>query len=256
MALKRPQMEVISSDDIEIGGDDDYLCAMLIGDGKVGKTFTVLKTCVQPVFVINCDKKSALRGARRHGLKFQATKNVVKTAAEMDLALRTAKYKVVEEGFKTVLLDTLSNYGKSLIREMKATRVTRDRTPDTRRAWGDFGDIIIDQVERLIDLPANVIINCHYIQQVDEAGGKKTEHGRVPLLQGRAAKVIPGMMDDIIYMKKAIKGSPPKGVRIFVTSEDGVYGAGGRSVDVSEMPASIKRFMREAGMLPPLEKKK
>lgn len=259
MALQRPNIDIIESDDIKLGAEGDYLRMLLLGDAKVGKTFTVIKTAVPPIFVINCDQPSALRGSRRHGLKFTSTVKPVHSVSDMNKALKMAKYLIVEKGYKTVVWDTLTVFGKHLLKEMKATRLNAYGKPDTRAAWGDYGENLLEYVDRILQLPAHVIVNAHWMNEhedlVDAEGNadtvaqRKATRGKLPLIQGRAKKLIAPEFDDIVVMEKRSSG------RVLVTSEEGVYGPGGRSVDVSEMPASIRGFMREAGMLPPLKKK-
>lgn len=259
MPLLKPNFNIVMSDDIQLGVEGDWLRMLNMGDAKVGKTYTVVKTCVQPIFVINCDQPSALRGCRRDGLKFTTTEKPVHSQRDMDMALKMARYLIAEEGYKTVLWDTITVFAEHLLKEMKATRVTRSGAIDNRAAWGDFGDLLINYVDRILLLNANVIVNAHYLNEhedlVDDEGNadtiaqRKAAKGRLPMIQGRAKKAIAGKFDDIVFMEKTRDG------RIFRCSEEGVYGSGGRSVDVKEMPASVKGFMREAGMLPPLEKK-
>lgn len=239
-------MEVYSCEDMieDIGGDEDKLRLMILGDAKVGKTYTVIKTAVQPIFVINCDRRSALRGAVRDGLKFTASP-VISSPKEMDTALKMARFLIKEEGYETILWDTLTVYFANTVKQILASNT------NTQRAWGDIGDTVIAQVNRFLDLPAHSIINAHYQDEHEELDGeskRKAQHGKVPLLQGRSKKVVPGLLDDIIFMKRTLKG------RKFVTGEDGVYGIGGRSTNQQEMKANVKTFMRAAGMLPPLAK--
>jgi hypothetical protein len=259
MALIRPDMKTMKSSEMKLGVEGDWLRMLLMGDAKVGKTFTTLKTALQPIFIINCDQKSALRGAIRHKLPGWEATEPVHSVDDMNKALKMARYLIAEEGVKTVIWDTLTVYAKHLLKEKKSKAVNNYGAVDTRKAWGEFGDTLLDYVDRFVSLPAHVIVNAHFVDEhedlVDDDGNpdnvakRKATRGKVPLIQGRAKKLITAEFDDIVVMEKRTGG------RVFVTSDEGVYGPGGRSVDVSEMPASVKGFMREAGMLPPLKKK-
>lgn len=244
----RPQFEDINPEDFVIGGHEDWLRVLLMGEAKVGKTYTVLKTCMKPAYHINCDQKNSIKGVVRDGIRKFTTTPLVHTVSNMDKAIKMAKYKALHEGYKTCVVDTYSGFAERLIDEQMEKSTNGMGNPDPRKAWGEYGKHLIQFAERLINLPMHVVVLTHFEDEhedLDEDDKKKARRGRVPMIAGKAKKGLTKKFDDIVFMDFRM------GKRVFFMSEAGVYGPGGRSSDVKECPANITTLMRVFGMLPP-----
>lgn len=212
-----------------------------MGDPKVGKTHCVLGTCEKPAYVINCDDASALRPALKVTSDFTwdlVSGSDASIFQKMQNALHEASKGVKEGRYKTIVLDTLSSYAQRI------EPILADASnQDGRRYWPEYEKRIRSVIDRLFMLPAHIIVLTHYLDIGGNIGDNqlsKTGPGLVPLLGGKARATVPALFQDVVFLEKR------KGKQVFVTSLDGVFGPGCRSVDVSELPADVSEFWKLA----------
>lgn len=224
-----------------------YLRLMVLGSPKAGKTVACVSTAPGPVYVINSDDPSALRPAGRYTQDFEW--DFVRTAAEMEAALLTARKGVKEGKYRSVIWDTISNYAMRLEQELADASAEGNKGPDGRRYWPEYEKRLRNTCERLFHLKAHVVVISHYI----DVGGEPNENqlskagpGIVPLLGGKARSTIPALFQDVVFFENR------KGERVFVTSSEGVWGPGCRSLesnDVDVIPADLRKLMKAMGIV-------
>lgn len=225
----------------------EYMRLLILGPPKVGKTYTTLLTCHKPAVVICTDGIASLGPASRAG-KFDY-ENVDaldhRLPNQMEGALRNITAGVKEGRYKTVILDTLSTYARHLASICEdATRKSPDGPSDGRRFWPDYTKKLLSVIDRLVLLPAHVIVLSHHQHVGGAIDGQtpKSGPGIVPGIPGSPRESVPAVMNDVVFFEKR-----PNGDRVFVTSMSGVFGPGCRSLQgVEEIPADIREFWKRA----------
>jgi hypothetical protein len=221
---------------------------LVLGPPKIGKSVTVLGTCPQPAYTVNCDQDSALDHVTTiyPKARFAQEKLPVHTMDQMERGLHNAKRLVKEGIIKTVVLDTLSGFSAHLLKECE------ELNPDGRKYYPAYTNYIINLCSRICAIPAHVIVTSHYIDATAEESAEvgKVGPGVVPLLATKGARMRVGAeFDDVVFMENR-KGHG----RVFMTDIEGMWGPGGRNIHgakVNGIKANIRTLMREMGMLPP-----
>lgn len=225
----------------------EFLRTLILGFPKTGKSTSCLLTCEKPVYIINCDQESSLLPARRLGAKFEW--DYVDTPAKMESAILSARNGVKAGKYRTVILDTVTNYARHARDHFEqASRSNGGQgEPDGRRYWDALAKNLLNVCDRLLSLRAHVIVIGHYAEVSAEMEGqiRKTGEGIVPLIQGSARNQLPGLFDDVIFFEKK------NGKRMFVCQTGGRFGPGTRSLndDIETCEADVGvlwDLMREA----------
>jgi hypothetical protein len=224
---------------------------LVLGPPKIGKSVTVLGTCPQPAYVINCDQDNALDHVTSiyPNARFAQERTPVHTMAQMERGLYIGRKMAKAGEIKTVVLDTLSGFSPFLLTECESLNA------DGRKYFPAYTNYIINLCSRICELPAHVIVTSHYIDATVEESAEvgKVGPGVVPLLATKGARMRVGAeFSDIIFMENR-KGHG----RVFMTDIEGIWGPGGRNihrVKVNGIKANVRTLMREMGMLPPKKK--
>lgn len=217
-----------------------YLNLLVLGEPKVGKTTACVGTCPKPALVAKCDPGDALRPALRLSTDFQSAE--INSLQDME-NLMTVAHKMAKAGeIKTFVVDTLTS-----LSEMVADECL-EANPDGRAAYGDYAKKLSNLCRRIKNLPCHTIMLAHYMDFGQEGSGKGVEkvakkkvggEGIAPLLYGKARKIIPSLVDDIVFLEKTAAG------RVFVCEQNGVYGPGCRNLaGVETCPADIGELMK------------
>lgn len=224
-----------------------YLRLLIMGDPKVGKTHCTLATCEKPAYVINCDDASALLPATKVTSDFSwdlVASPDMGIFQKMQNALHEAHKGVKEGRYKTIIVDTLSSYAQRIEPILADSTNNAQGIPDGRRYWPEYEKRLRNVIDRLFALPAHVIVLTHYLDVGGAVGDNqlsKTGPGLVPMFGGKARATIPALFQDVVFLEKR------KGERVFVTSIEGVFGPGCRSLPGhSELPADIGEFWARA----------
>jgi peroxiredoxin len=221
-----------------------YLRLLVMGPPKVGKTTVCVGTAPEGgVYVVNSDDKSSLRPAQRvrtftcdHclGTDLQAIEN----------ALKEARTGVKEGRYGTIVWDTITKYAARVEEVFANATIGAKGEPDGRRYWPAYKKHLHGVIDRLFALKAHVIVTAHFLEQSSvqiEGQVSKMGAGIVPALGGAARASIPAEFQDVVFLEKR-KGDK----RVFVTSVDGVYGPGCRSLPgVAEVDANVAELWRK-----------
>ena len=221
-----------------------YLRLLVMAPPKAGKTTTTLMTCEKPAYVINCDDDHSLIPAARKTTDF-VYDNVFAPdpMTSLNKAIKEAADGVKAGRYKTIILDTISVLSRRLMAQLEAPALEMGKQPDGRKTYPEHENRLIGAVERLFRLKAHVIVLSHFIEVGGEAEGQlaKTGAGIAPLLAGKARATIPALFQDVVFLEKKKDKS-----RVFITSIDGVWGPGCRSLSATEVPADIMGFWKLA----------
>lgn len=228
----------------------EFLRTLILGYPKTGKSTSVLLTCEKPVYVVNCDQESSLLPARRLGAKFEW--DYVATPQQMESAILTARNGVKAGKYRTVVLDTITNYARHARDYFEEASRTKSGEADGRRFWDALAKNLLNVCDRFLSLRAHVLVLGHYAEVSAEIEGqiRKTGDGVVPLIQGAARNQLPGLFDDVIFFEKK------QGKRYFVLQTGGRFGPGTRSLndDIETCDADIGvlwNLMRDADKAKP-----
>ncbi len=203
-----------------------YLRLLVLGAPKVGKTQTILSTCEGPAYVINSDDQYALRPAARV-CEFTYDFAPGKDAQTIENCLHEAKIGVKEGRYKTIVWDTISKYASRIVDVYADATNNAAGEPDGRRFWPRYAKHLHSVIDRLFTLKAHVIVTSHYVEGSNiliEGQVRKAGDGVLPGIPGGARTSIAAEFQDIVFFEKRA------GKRLFVTSSDGVFGPGCRSL--------------------------
>lgn len=107
---------------------------------------------------------------------------------------------LMEHGYKTVVLDSISEINKMIMTDIMREVVSEDeeRDPDVPsiREWGKLGEQMRRMIRRFRDLPMHTIFTA----LLDESEDKKGRSRRLPLLNGKFKKEVVGFMDISLFV--------------------------------------------------------
>lgn len=249
-------IEVTPASDI---GRSQFFRGLIMGSAHVGKTSAVLMTCPKPAYVINCDKKISLNPGTELCLKkklnLQWKSSFVDSYDKMEAAIKVAKHLVKEERYKTIVLDTISGYSKTLFNHCVAKANMADsKKPKGMLYWPAYHSALEAVVDRLHALDAHVVICSHWEggsgdddededAKENKAPFKTTPKfgtGIIPMLGGKSRLKAAGWFEDILFMEKRKNEE-----RVLRCSIEGVWGPASKSLPgVSEVPADIGAFIK------------
>lgn len=215
-----------------------YLRLLVMGSPKVGKSTTCIGTAPEGgVYVINSDDKFSLRPATKvRDFKWDLAPGTDLQAIEN--CLKEARLGVKEGRYATVVWDTITKYAGRVEEVFANATIGAKGEPDGRRYWPAYKKHLHGVIDRLFALKAHVIVTAHYIEQsgvMIEGQIAKQGAGIVPALGGTARASIPAEFQDVVFLELR-----PGGKRVFLTSGDGVFGPGCRSLPgVSTADANI-----------------
>lgn len=205
-----------------------HLRLLVLGSPKSGKTTTCISTAPPGgVYVINSDDTYALRPAARVR-EFSWDLALGKELQGIENALREARTGVKEGRYQTIVWDTLTKYAARIEDVFAVASQNSKGEADGRRYWRAFNKHLHGVIDRLFALPAHVIVLAHWIEQpgqVIEGQVAKQGSGIVPMIPGASRASIPAEFQDVVFLELR-----PGGKRVFVTSSDGVFGPGCRSL--------------------------
>lgn len=216
-----------------------YLRLLVFGSPKVGKSTTVLKSCIGSAYVINSDDEFSLRPALQftddfdYDLVFGSDPN----CQEIEKAIYGAREGVKAGNYQTIIWDTITKYCWRAEEVFAKATENAAGEADGRRYHPRFRKHVMNIIDRLFTIPAHVIVNAHWA----EVGGaligdqlEKEGKGIAPMLPGQLRTHVPAAFQDVIFLEKQGEN------RVFVTSPDGVWGTGARNLPgVKVLPADI-----------------
>jgi AAA domain len=230
----------IKADSLEF---NSFLRMLLMSPPKLGKTEHAVSTSPDPVRVLLCEDDTALRGARRQTTKFDFERIVGWNS--MMKAVTEAKLDAKAGKIKTVIVDPITTFADKLLAECVAATLTKEGNEDGRKAHPEFTKRIIHLVDLLMTIPAHLIVVAHHMETGGDDDSKKLGPGLVPLMPNTASRTKMGaMFYDVVWMDLAKVGWPEYRGRTFITSPDGAWGPGCRSLAGSDrLPAHIGKFL-------------
>lgn len=215
-----------------------YLRLLVMGPPKVGKSTTCIGSAPPGgVYVINSDDKYSLRPATKVR-EFQCDHVLGNELQGIENALKEARTGVKEARYQTIVWDTITKYAGRVEDVFANATIGAKGEPDGRRYWPAYKKHLHGIIDRLFALKAHVIVTAHYIEQsgvMIDGQIAKQGNGIVPALGGTARASIPAEFQDVVFLEMR-----PGGKRVFVTSSDGVFGPGCRSLPgVQSVDANI-----------------
>jgi AAA domain-containing protein len=226
---------------------EEFLRLLLLSWPKRGATTHAISTAIPPVRVLLCEgTNTALAGAKRETDKFDV--EFVRGWDTMMKYLIEAKTDAKNGTIKTVVVDPLNFFADKLLIEMFQATKTNQGADDGRKAHPEFTKRIKHAIELMQTIPAHLIVINHY-QEVgggDDNDKPKNGVGLVPLMPNMASRsAVAAMFHDIVWFDYAPNGFADHfRNRVFVTSADGVWGPGCRSVTKNKLvPAHIGQFI-------------
>jgi hypothetical protein len=233
----------------------DYLRLLVLGPPKIGKTQTIISTAPKPVYVILSDAESDLRPAARVcGPKDFAYDEVNSTRGDVLLRQAESAWKEASEGakagrYKSIVWDTLTSFATYLINAELAASTNDKGNEVPQTAYPSYGRRVKNYIGRLVSsaVPAHVIVISHDVKESKELPGQLAKHGVgiVPGIEGSVRGQIARYFQDVVYMEKRKETGAER--RVFITSMEGVYGIGCRSLpNHAEVPADITEFYKLA----------
>jgi len=221
-----------------------YLRLLLLGPPKCGKTVTTLMTCPKPAYLINSGGEGAWQGALPHTTDFEfddVNQTDSKILNSFEAALKVAREGVAAGKYKTIIWDEFSTYAYHLLNALEAA-TDKGSGPDGRRVYPEYTKRLVSAVERLMLIPAHLIVLSHFYDSGAEIEGqlKKEGKGIMPAVAGAARQKIPGLFPNVAFLEK--RGAN----RFLMFSLDGVWGPGTRNLPgVDELPADISLLCKK-----------
>lgn len=141
-----------------------YIKALIMGGHGVGKTRSA-SYWPKPIYA-DCEK--GLMSVADRGVPYASVKSSADMNALLD-HLRLDGLKPPEKRqYKTLIIDTLDSYQRVLIQER-----LRAEKKESLSGWGDWGylDAKMSQlIERMLNLPINIVVNLHTKDEKDQDG--------------------------------------------------------------------------------------
>lgn len=175
-----------------------WINMMIYGDPGVGKTVLAGSSSsvddMAPVLIIDVE------GGTYSLTSFYPEVDVVRVKSVADLLRVYQALTTDEHGYRTIVLDSLSEINKMVMGDIMRAVVEEDdeRDPDVPsiREWGKLGEQVRRIVRRFRDLDMHVIFTCLADETTDKRG-KKTMY---PMLNGKLKKEVAGFMDIVVFM--------------------------------------------------------
>lgn len=175
-----------------------FINMLIYGDPGSGKTVLAGSAqaveAMSPVLVVDVEGGSySLRA-------FYPDIDVVRVKALSELVKVYETLATTDHGYKTVVLDSLTEIQKMVMSDIMREVVEEDsdRDPDVPsiREWGKSGEQMRRIIRRFRDLDMHVIFTA----LVDEVQDKKGRRTFFPMLSGKLKKEAAGFMDIVVYM--------------------------------------------------------
>jgi hypothetical protein len=229
--------------------DELHIRLLILSWPKKGATTHAIATSPSPVRVLLCESTdSALKGAKRETDKFDFDR--VRGWDSMTKAIIEAKKDAKEGRVKTVVVDPLNFFADILMAECTSSTMTKEGNEDGRRAHPEFTKRIKHVINLLQTIPAHLVVINHYMEVGgDEGNDSKPKNGPgiVPLMPNMASRTaVAAMFHDIVWFDTSSKDATVHhNNRIFVTSAEGVWGPGCRSLSKNDvLPAHVGQFIK------------
>ena len=214
-------------------GENDFARVLVLGPPKVGKTTCIVGTAPRPL-VINCDGRSATKGARLQGAEFHVVDAV--NRATWVKAVKTACTAVREGLVRTVVVDTITLLADNIVDDASVTLSGFDM-------WNDVKAKLVGGLKQLMQLDAHVFVIGHM------TAGHDTEPGIMPMIGGQAKTLIPALIDDWVLLD-FLEGRKPH-ERQFLLGPQGKWTSGGRNIKRScQVEATVPALLAELGIEP------
>jgi len=165
---------------------DAWARILLMGPAKGGKTTACLKTSPKTVFMINCDGKGALVGARQQGARDYYAVDV-NSAEQWNKAVIFACKLATQEKISTIVVDPLTTLYDTILDDLKGSFSGFD-------LWANVLDYMVGGIRDLRSADAHLIVTSHSMANEDSM------QGVLPAIGGKSATRIPAMMHDWIWL--------------------------------------------------------
>jgi len=134
----------------------------------------------------------------------------IKSLAELVQVYQTLL--TTDHGYKTFVLDSLSEVNKMIMGDIMKAVVEEDeeRDPDVPsiREWGKLGEQMRRVIRRFRDLPMHTVFTA----LLDESEDKKGRMKKNPMLSGKLKKEVAGFMDIVLFVyAKHVRVNPLTG---------------------------------------------
>ena len=231
----------IKADSLELS---PHVRMLLMSPPKLGKTTHAVETSPGPVRVLLCEDDSALLGARRQTRNFEFER--VTGWNSMMKYVVEAKRDAKDGKLKTLIVDPITMFADNLLEECFVATKTKEGNEDGRKAHPEFTKRILHIVTLLLTIPAHVIVIAHYMDTGGDDDTKKLGAGLMPLMPNTASRTkLAAMFYNVVWMDLAKPGQPEYRNRTFITSPDGCWGPGCRSLASNEkLPAHVGEFIK------------
>lgn len=147
-------------------GEGAYIKALVMGTPGAGKTRSA-SFWPKPI-VADCDQGRMSIADR--GIPY----GEIRSTAQMDELLEAVKRESVrgaDRKYSTLVIDTLDSYQRTVIHE----RLVSEKK-DSLQGWADWGHLdakMTQFVEKLLNLPMNIVVNLHTKETVEKVPGEE-----------------------------------------------------------------------------------
>lgn len=141
-----------------------YIKALIMGGHGVGKTRSA-SYWPKPIYA-DCEK--GLMSVADRGVPYASVKSSADMNALLDHLRMDGMKPPDKRQYKTLIVDTLDSYQRVLIQER-----LRAEKKESLSGWGDWGylDAKMSQlIERMLNLPINIVVNLHTKDEKDQDG--------------------------------------------------------------------------------------
>jgi hypothetical protein len=170
----------------------------LYGDPGAGKTVLAGSSAavadMSPVLIGDCE------GGAFSLKAFYPEVDVVRIKNTAELVQVYQTLLTTDHGYKTFVLDSLSEVNKMIMGDIMKAVVEEDeeRDPDVPsiREWGKLGEQMRRVIRRFRDLPMHTIFTALLNEEQDAKGRVKKN----PMLSGKLKKEVAGFMDIVLFV--------------------------------------------------------